>query len=155
MAAISAGLLVYRMQGSIEVLIVHPGGPFWKNKREGVWSIPKGEFDPASEDPLDAALREYAEEIGHPAPGGDPIPLGEVTQRAGKRVVAWAVEGDLDPTTVASNTFDIEWPPKSGRTASFPEVDRAAWFPIHDARTLINPAQVAFLERLDAHLTGS
>ena len=148
MAAMSAGILLYRMGDTLEVLLVHPGGPFWKNKSDGVWSIPKGEFDSGSEAPHVAARREFAEELGHPVPDGDLLPLGEVTQKAGKRVVGFAAEGNLDPTTVVSNTFTMEWPPRSGRQAEFPEVDRAEWFTIESARNVINSAQAAFLDRL-------
>ena len=118
-----------------------------ENKSDGVWSIPKGEFDPGSEHAIDAAKREFAEEIGHAAPASL-IPLGEVTQKAGKRVVAFASEGNLDPAFVRSNTFTMEWPPRSGIQAEFPEVDRAEWFAIEDARSVINQAQAAFLDRL-------
>ncbi len=153
MAKMSAGVLLYRGSGDdVEVLLVHPGGPFWKTKSDGVWSIPKGEFDPAVESAEDAAIREFTEELGHPVPDGDRIPLGEVTQKAGKRVVAFAVRGDIHPDTVVSNTFSLEWPPTSGRMAEFPEVDRADWFTPSAARTVINSAQVAFLERLEAAL---
>ena len=156
MANVSAGILLYRMRDDqweghehgLEVLLVHPGGPFWKTKSDGVWSIPKGEYDPDTEDALVAAVREFEEELGHPPPPGDPITLGEVTQKAGKRVVAWALEGDLDPGTIVSNTFEMEWPPKSGRTAEFPEIDRAEWFTLDGARTQINSAQAEFLDRL-------
>ncbi len=144
----SAGILMYRCTDELEVLIVHPGGPFWVNKHEGAWSIPKGEFDPGSEAPLDAAIREFSEELGHPLPGSNRIPLGEVTQKGGKRIAAWAVEGDIDTDAVVSNTFEIQWPPGSGRLQEFPEVDRAEWVAIDAARRLLNPAQVAFLERL-------
>ena len=148
MAAVSAGILLYRRADQLEVLLVHPGGPFWKNKSDGVWSIPKGEFDPETEDAALAARREFTEELGHPVPDTEGISLGEVTQKAGKRVVAFAVEGDLDPATVVSNTFTIEWPPRSGRQAEFPEVDRAEWFTIDAAHTVINSAQGALLDRL-------
>jgi predicted NUDIX family NTP pyrophosphohydrolase len=152
----SAGILLFRrVVTGVEVLLVHPGGPFWKNKSDGVWSIPKGEYEPGSEDPVVAARREFREEIGHQAPRGPCLDLGEVTQKAGKRVVAFALEGDLDPATVASNTFTMEWPPKSGRTAEFPEVDRAAWFPIGDAHTVINAAQAVFLDRLAGSIDPS
>ncbi len=155
MAGVSAGLLVYRVRdGVVEVLLVHPGGPFWRNRSDGVWSIPKGEFDPASETALEAASREFGEEIGHTPPAGVAIDLGEVVQNAGKRVVAFAVEGDLDPDSIASNTFSMEWPPRSGSTAEFPEVDRAAWFPLDAARSAINPAQAALLDRLSESLAG-
>jgi len=129
---------------------VHPGGPFWKNTSDGVWSIPKGEYDHGAEAPLDAAKREFEEELGQPPPVGDLVDLGEVTQKAGKRVTAFAVRGDVDPSAVVSNTFTMEWPPKSGRTAEFPEVDRAEWFTIEAARTVINSAQATFLDRLVA-----
>jgi predicted NUDIX family NTP pyrophosphohydrolase len=155
MAATSAGVLVYRIANDLEVLLVHPGGPFWKHKSDGVWSIPKGEFDPESEDPLTAARREFAEELGASAPDGEPIELGSVTQKAGKVVVGFALAGDLDPAEVKSNTFTMEWPPKSGRTAEFPEVDRADWFTLEAARTVINSAQIAFLDRLAGILGGS
>lgn len=148
MAAVSAGILLYRHAQVLEVLLVHPGGPFWKTKHDGVWSIPKGEYDPATEDPAEAAIREFAEELGHELPEGIRIPLGEITQKAGKRVIAWAAEGSLDPATVQSNTFTTEWPPKSGKQVEFPEIDRAEWFSIKDARTVINAAQAAFLDRL-------
>ena len=149
MAKVSAGILLYRLGDRLEVLLVHPGGPFWKNKSDGVWSVPKGEFDPDVEDAAGAARREFAEELGQAVPAGTMEPLGEVTQKAGKRVVAFAVEGDLDPGSIVSNTFEMEWPPRSGRTAAFPEVDRAEWFDLTTARTVINSAQAAFLDRLE------
>ncbi len=153
MVADSAGILLYRRSGgALNVLLVHPGGPFWARRDEGVWSIPKGEYEPASEDPLLAARREFAEELGSPAPEGEPIELGEVTQRAGKRVRAWALEGDLDASAIVSNTCLVEWPPRSGRQLEIPEVDRAAWLSPADARVKINPAQVALLDRLEAAL---
>jgi predicted NUDIX family NTP pyrophosphohydrolase len=146
---VSAGIMVFRRPGrGAEVLLAHPGGPFWKTKSDGVWSIPKGEFDPHQESPIDAARREFLEELGHPIPDGDVIELGEVTQKGGKSVVAFAVEGDLDPATIVSNTFTIEWPPTSGRTAAFPEIDRVEWFAVDAARGAINSAQAAFLDRL-------
>ena len=154
MAKVSAGILLYRVGDEVEVLLVHPGGPFWKTKSDGVWSIPKGEFDPDTEDALVAALREFEEELGQPPPEGDPIYLGEVTQKAGKRVRAWALEGDLDPDTIMSNTFEMEWPPKSGRTAEFPEIDRGEWFAIGAARSQINSAQAEFLDRLRQSLSA-
>jgi len=148
----SAGILLYReRRGSIEVLLVHPGGPFWAKKDEGAWSIPKGEHEP-DEDPLAAARREFAEELGSPA-AGDAIPLGEIRQKGGKLVAAWGVQGDLDPADVRSNTFEMEWPPRSGRRQTFPEVDRAEWFPPDVARAKLNPAQHAFLERLFARFS--
>ena len=150
MAKTSAGILLYRIVGHLEVLLVHPGGPFWVNKDGGAWSIPKGEFDPSLEDGLAAAGREFEEELGSPMPDGDVRTLGEVEQRAGKVVAAWALEGDLEPESVVSNTFTTEWPPRSGRMQEFPEVDRAKWVGLAEARMLINPAQAAFLDRLEA-----
>lgn len=130
------------------MLLVHPGGPLWRAKDEGAWSIPKGEYDPDAEEAFDAASREFAEELGQPLPGGDPIWLGDVTQKAGKVVSAWAIEGDLDADSITSNTFVTEWPPRSAVMREFPEVDRAEWFSIDRARRAINPAQAAFVERL-------
>lgn len=136
----SAGLLMFRVQrGQVEVFLAHMGGPFWARKDQGAWSIPKGEFA-EGEEPLAAAQREFAEETGCRAPGPF-IPLTAITQRGGKRVHAWAVEGDCDPAELRSNTFSIEWPPKSGRQQEFPEVDRAAWFPVVVALEKILPAQ--------------
>ncbi len=145
----SAGILLFReARGGIEVLLVHPGGPFWAKRDRGAWSIPKGEYDDG-EDALAAARREFEEELGAPAPDGPPFELGEVKQRGGKVVVAWALEGDLDPATVRSNTFTIEWPPKSGAMKEFPEVDRAEWFGLDEARKRILPAQAPLLDRLE------
>ena len=129
------------------MLLVHPGGPFWAKKDDGAWSIPKGEIGEA-EDPLAAAEREVAEELGRPVPPGPRHPLGEVVQRGGKRVSAWAVAADLDVTTIRSNTFEIEWPPRSGSRRIFPEVDRAEWFRLEQARTKILPSQAELLDRL-------
>ncbi len=129
------------------MLLVHPGGPFWAKRDRGAWSIPKGEYDDG-EDALAAARREFEEELGAPAPDGPPVELGDVKQRGGKVVVAWALEGDLDPATVRSNTFTTEWPPKSGAMKEFPEVDRAEWFGLDEAREKLNPAQSALLDRL-------
>jgi predicted NUDIX family NTP pyrophosphohydrolase len=144
----SAGLLLFRRTGGqLEVLLVHPGGPFWARRDDGVWSIPKGEY-PEDEDPLSAARREFAEELGSPAPDGETIDLGEIRQKAGKVVCAWAVAGDLDAAKITSNRFTMEWPPRSGRTQEFPEVDRAQWFVLGEARERINPAQSALLDRL-------
>jgi predicted NUDIX family NTP pyrophosphohydrolase len=144
----SAGLLLFRHVGSdLEVLLVHPGGPFWATRDVGSWSIPKGECE-EGEDPRATARREFAEELGTPAPQGEALELGEVRQKAGKIVVAWAIAGDLDPEHITSNTFTMEWPPRSGRSEEFPEVDRAQWFGLAEARERINPAQVALLERL-------
>lgn len=145
----SAGILLYRRTPSLEVLLVHPGGPFWAKKDLGVWSIPKGEYDD-DEDPLACALREFEEETGTRLEAPDPVDLGTVRQKSGKVVQAWAVEGDLDVASVRSNTFEMEWPPRSGQTRSFPEVDRAEWFSLEAARERINPAQAAFLDRLEA-----
>jgi predicted NUDIX family NTP pyrophosphohydrolase len=146
----SAGILLYRRGADgLEVLLVHPGGPFWAKKDLGAWSIPKGEHD-EEEDAQACALREFAEETGGAPAPGDLAPLGEVRQKAGKIVQAWALEGDLDPAAIRSNTFTMEWPPRSGRMRSFPEVDRAEWFSLADARERINPAQSAFLDRLSA-----
>ena len=129
------------------MLLVHPGGPFWAKRDLGAWSIPKGECE-EGEDPRAAAWREFAEELGSPVPDGNAVDLGEVRQKAGKVVCAWAIAGDLDPRAVASNTFTMEWPPHSGRTQEFPEIDRAQWFGVAEARERINPAQVALLDRL-------
>lgn len=144
---ISAGILLYRRRPKLEVLLVHPGGPYWARRDEGAWSIPKGLAE-TGEDLYEAALREFAEETGHPAPCTDPIPLGSVTLRSGKTVHAWACEGDLDPAALRSNTFTMEWPPDSDTTAEFPEVDRAEWFPVEAARSKLNPGQVPFVDRL-------
>ncbi|NWG23173.1 MAG: NUDIX domain-containing protein [Pseudorhodoplanes sp.] len=143
----SAGLLLYRQKGgALQVLLVHPGGPFWAKKDAGVWSIPKGEYA-ESETPLAAARRECAEELGI-APQGPFTPLGEVRQAGGKIVTAFAVEQDFDPAALVSNTFELEWPPGSGRKASFPEIDRAQWFPLDEAAGRILPGQRPFLTRL-------
>lgn len=147
----SAGLLLYRAsRGAIEVLLVHPGGPFWARKDDGAWSIPKGEFDDG-EAPLAAARREFAEETGA-AVDGDFIELQPVRLPSGKIVHAWAVRADFDPTRLRSNTFTIEWPPKSGQLREFPEVDRAAWFTLDEARGKIQPGQRPLLDRLEALL---
>ncbi len=139
---------MYRSAGThVEVLLVHPGGPYWAARDEGVWSIPKGEMT-ADDEPGRVAAREFHEELGQPVPPGARVPLGEVVQAGGKRVVAWAVRGDLDTTTVHSNEFEIEWPPRSGERRRFPEVDRAAWLSLDEARVKLVPAQVAFLDRL-------
>ncbi len=146
----SAGVLLYRHRSNrLEVLLVHPGGPFWARKDEGAWSIPKGEFD-AGESAEAAAIREFAEETGSTLNGAGLISLGSVRQRAGKVVHAWAVEGDLDVTAIRSNTFSIEWPPRSGRFEEFPEVDRAEWFDLDSAERKLSSAQSRFLERLRA-----
>ena len=143
----SAGLLLYRLvNDALEVLLVHPGGPFWAKKDLAAWSIPKGEFSPG-EDPLAAAQREFQEETGF-AVQGNFVALTPLQQPGGKIVRAWAVEGDCDPTQLRSNSFSLEWPPQSGRRRDFPEVDRAAWFPIGDARRKILPGQARFLDQL-------
>jgi predicted NUDIX family NTP pyrophosphohydrolase len=151
MPVLSAGILLFRRSpGGIEVLLVHPGGPFWARRDEGSWSIPKGEHA-ASETAVDAARREFEEETGSPPP--EPlVELGEVRQKSGKRVQAWAGEGDLDADAVHSTTFELEWPPRSGRMQTFPEVDRAAWFELDEARRRLLPAQVPFVDRLREHL---
>ena len=147
MARRSAGLLLYRRRdGELEVFLVHPGGPFWAKKDLGAWSIPKGEYSDG-EDPLSAARREFEEETGF-APPGDSVALGEVKQTGGKVVVAWAAEGDCDPGELVSNTCEIEWPPRSGRKLEIPEVDRAGWFLLAEARERILKSQQPFLDRL-------
>jgi len=140
----SAGVLLRRDDG--RVLLVHPGGPFWARKDAGAWSIPKGEFDDG-EDPEACARREFLEELGVDAPG-DLVDLGTVRQKNRKEVRAFFGEGDVDASAVVSNTFEMEWPPRSGRTQSFPEIDRAEWFTLDDAREKLNPAQAEFLDRL-------
>jgi predicted NUDIX family NTP pyrophosphohydrolase len=150
----SAGILLHRLRdGAREVLLVHPGGPLWVSRDAGAWSIPKGEYEP-DEDALAAARREFAEELGTPAPAGEVDELGEVRQKSGKLVRVWALQGDFDVSTVASNTFELEWPPRSGRHVEVPEVDRAAWFTIERAREKLNPAQVPLLERLEEIADG-
>jgi predicted NUDIX family NTP pyrophosphohydrolase len=148
----SAGILLYRGRGeTLRVLLVHPGGPFWRHRDDGAWSIPKGLVVPG-EDPLTAARREFAEETGAPAPGGPVVDLGRVRLRSGKQVTGFALEGDFDPATLRSNTFAVQWPPRSGRFADFPEVDRAAWFTPAEAAVKLNPAQVPFIGQLVGNL---
>ncbi len=148
----SAGILLYRRSaGAFEVLLVHPGGPLWARRDAGAWSLPKGESEP-EEDPLAAARREFEEELGCKPPRGRPADLGEVRQRSGKLVRAWALAGDLDPAGITSNRFEFEWPPRSGQVCEFPEVDRAEWFTLALAREKINPAQAELLDRLEQHL---
>lgn len=143
----SAGILLYRRRnGAVEVLLVHPGGPFWASKDEGAWSIPKGLLAPG-EDAAAAALREFAEETGY-LPSGSLQPLGTHRQPSGKRVVAFALEGDFDPAKLRSNTFTLEWPPRSGRFREVPEADRAGWFGIEDARRRILRGQAPILDKL-------
>ena len=150
MASRSAGILLHRAgAGGTEVLLVHPGGPYWAKRDHGAWSIPKGEYEDG-EDARACALREFAEELGTPAPdAAELVDLGEVRQKNGKVVTAWALEGDLDAAAIRSNTFSVEWPPRSGRTQEFPEVDRAEWFRLAEARERILPAQAALLDRLE------
>ena len=137
--------------GALEVLIALPGGPFYSRRGDGWWSVPKGEYGP-EEDALSAACREFAEELGSPPPGGERIDLGSVTQRAGKVVHAWAVAGDFDTSSVVSNEFELEWPPGSGSLRRFPEIARAEWVTAEQARRKLLPAQVAFVDRLEAVL---
>jgi predicted NUDIX family NTP pyrophosphohydrolase len=150
----SAGILLHRLfAGRLEVLLVHPGGPYFARRQFGVWGIPKGEYGSA-EDAFAAARREFEEELGSAPPHGPVIDLGEVKLKSGKRVVAWAIAGELDAATAVSNTCQIEWPPRSGRTIEIPEVDEARWFEIDEARRRLNPGQVPLIERLVAALAG-
>jgi predicted NUDIX family NTP pyrophosphohydrolase len=147
----SAGLLMYRIKdGDLQVLAVHPGGPYWAKKDAGSWFVPKGEIE-ANEDELSAAKREFEEETSI-APAGPFVDLGEVLHKSGKRVKAWAFEGDCDPGSIASNIFEMEWPPKSGRMQSFPEIDRAEFMDTDRAREKLHPAEYKFVERLQAML---
>lgn len=158
MASQSAGLLLYRStDGVVEVLVGHMGGPFWARKEAGAWTLPKGEYDPAVEQPHDAAVREFTEELGTPPPDGDgpDLELGRVRQRAGKTVAAWARRGDLDVSAVVPGTFELEWPPRSGRRATFPELDRVAWLTLAEARALVVPAQAELLDRLGRALADA
>jgi predicted NUDIX family NTP pyrophosphohydrolase len=148
----SAGILLHRRRGELEVLLVHPGGPFWAKKDAGAWSIPKGEYEDG-DDPLASALREFEEETGTRLEPDAPVELGTIVQRGGKRVSAWAVEGDLDPGTLRSNTFEMQWPPRSGVWREFPEVDRAEWFDVARAREKLVPAQAELLDRLEERLS--
>lgn len=148
----SAALLLFRRVGELEVLIAHMGGPFWARKDAGAWSIPKGEYSSGDEEPLAAALREFAEEMGSPAPPGDPVPLGTVKQSGGKAVTTFAVEGDFDLAGFRSNTFEMEWPRGSGRMQEFPEVDRAEWVTVDVAREKLVKGQVPVLDALLTHL---
>lgn len=142
----SAGILMYRYKEQLEVLLAHPGGPFWKNRDAGSWSIPKGEFE-AGEELLQAAIREFEEETGK-RPAGDFIALTTIRQKGHKTVMCWAVEDDMDPAAINSNMFEMEWPPKSGRSHSFPEIDKAGWFDIQTALQNINERQAAFIIEL-------
>jgi predicted NUDIX family NTP pyrophosphohydrolase len=144
---LSAGILMFRKAGAtLEVFLVHPGGPFWRNKDAGAWSIPKGEYN-EGDDPLEAAKREFREETGFSVQG-DFLSLGQVKQAGGKIVTAWAIEGHRSPDAIRSNTFSMEWPPKFGRQQEFPEVDRAAWFSVRNAKERILKGQLEFLNRL-------
>lgn len=144
----SAGLLLYRINGGhVDVLLGHPGGPFWARKDDGAWTIPKGEY--TDEDPWHAALREFAEELGMPAPDGPRIDLDPVKQTGGKVVTAFAVHGDLDVSDARSNTFELEWPKGSGNVREYPELDRVAWFPLADARSKVLKSQLPLLDQLE------
>ena len=144
----SAGILLYRRhEGRIEVLLVHLGGPFWSKKDEGAWFIPKGELE-EGEQPLSAAKREFREELGCEPPNGEPLELGTVKNKSGKLIYAWALQGDFDLADFKSNTFSLEWPPKSGKMREFPEIDRAAFFSLPDAEPKLHPAELPLLERL-------
>jgi predicted NUDIX family NTP pyrophosphohydrolase len=146
---ISAGIVLWRVrEGRLEVLLGHPGGPYFTGKDSDHWTVLKGEVDPG-EDLLTVARREFAEETGHRLPDGPAIELGDIRQKSGKRVLAWAVQGDLDPDIAVSNTFEMEWPPRSGRIQEFPEIDRVAWFDLDEARVKIKAAQAPFLDRLE------
>ena len=148
----SAGILLHRRgDAGREVLLGHMGGPFWARKDEAAWSVPKGEYEPG-EEAFAVALREFEEELGTPVPASDFVPLGEVRQSRGKVLTVWAAEGDLDASTARSNTFTLEWPPRSGTFQEFPEIDRAAWFPVDDARAKLVKGQVPLLDRLLATL---
>lgn len=142
----SAGILLYRFKESLEVFLVHPGGPFWINKDAGAWTIPKGEIE-EEEDPLSTAKREFEEETGHKISGAF-IGLKPIVQKAGKMVYAWAIEGDIDAQAIRCNTFKVEWPPKSGNWKTYPEVDKAEWFKTTEAKEKINPAQIEFITEL-------
>ena len=151
----SAGLLLWRRRdGRLEVLLAHQGGPFWAKKDLGHWTIPKGEVEPGEQ--LEAvARREFAEETGHDPPDQPLVELGEITQKSGKLVLGWAVEGDLDPSTAVSNTYEMEWPPHSGVVQSFPEIDRVEWFDLDEARQKLKAAQIPFLDRLQSALAAN
>lgn len=150
----SAGLLLHReREGRPEVLLVHPGGPFWQRKDDGAWSIPKGEID-AGEAPIDVARREFVEELGAAPPGGQWTSLGTIRQAGGKLVHVWAARGDLDQSRATSVTFELEWPPRSGRRATFPEVDRVDWFDLDEARRKILSSQQTLIDRFEASLAG-
>ena len=151
----SAGVLLYRTgpDGGVEVLVGHMGGPFWARKDDGGWSIPKGEAGPG-EEPFEVARREFAEELGSPVPASEFIDLGELRVSSGKVLTVWAAEGDLDADGTVSNTFSLEWPPRSGRLQEFPEIDRSAWFAVDVARQKLVKGQVPFLDRLLERVDG-
>jgi predicted NUDIX family NTP pyrophosphohydrolase len=145
----SVGILLWRKRkGRLEVLLGHPGGPYFAGKDADHWTVLKGEVE-SGEDPAAVARREFAEETGHQPPDGPLLELGDIRQKSGKLVLAWAVEGDLDPETAESNTFEMEWPPRSGRVQEFPEIDRVAWFDLREAGVRIKAAQTPFLDRLE------
>jgi len=151
----SAGILLWRRRdGRLEVLLAHQGGPFWAKKDLGHWTIPKGEVE-AGEELVAVARREFEEETGAKAPDGPLIELGEITQKSGKLVLGWAAEGELDPATAVSNTYELEWPPRSGIVQAFPEIDRVEWFDLDEARRRLKAAQVPFLDRLQTALAGN
>jgi predicted NUDIX family NTP pyrophosphohydrolase len=150
----SAGILLYRKRdGRLEVLLGHPGGPFFVRRDDGYWTIPKGEVDP-DEELIDVARREFEEETGHEAPGGEPIPLGSIVQKGGKVVHAWGVEGELDPSAAVSNTFEMTWPPGSDRVQVFPEIDRVEWFEPAEARRKVKATQIPLIDRLEESLSS-
>jgi predicted NUDIX family NTP pyrophosphohydrolase len=150
----SAGILLWRRrEGRLEVLLAHQGGPYWVTKDHGHWTIPKGEVE-QGEELVAVARREFAEETGHDVPEAPLVELGRIRQKSGKVVLGWAVEGDLDPAAAVSNTYEMEWPPRSGRVVSFPEIDRVEWFGLGEARRRLKAAQVPFLDRLEAALSG-
>ena len=151
----SAGILLWRTRdGRLEVLLAHPGGPLWANKDLGHWTIPKGEMETPADELLAVACREFAEETGHDVPDEPLIPLGQIRQKSGKLVLAWAARGDLDAATAVSNTYQLEWPPRSGRVETFPEIDRVEWFSLDRARRKLKAAQVPFLDRLQAAIAA-
>jgi predicted NUDIX family NTP pyrophosphohydrolase len=151
---VSAGILLFRRRPTgLEVLLAHPGGPLFVKKDEGHWTIPKGEVEP-DEELLDVARREFEEETGHPSPKGRPMELGSIVQKGGKTVHAWAMEGDLDPAAAVSNTFQITWPPRSGRLQTFAEIDRVEWFGLDEARRRVKETQIPLIDRLEAALRG-
>jgi predicted NUDIX family NTP pyrophosphohydrolase len=150
----SAGILLYRRgPDGLTVLLAHPGGPLWATRDEGVWTVPKGEIEDG-EEPWDVARREFEEETGHPPPDSPAIDLGEITQKGGKVVIAWALEGELDPAAATSNTFPLQWPPRSGRWITVPEIDRVDWFAPAEARRRLKDTQIPFVDRLVTALDG-